>query len=149
MKLALVTGANRGLGRAVAEQLARDGLHVIVASRRGGADVVAALQKDGLSAEHQQLDVADEASIAALAASLRGERVGLDVLVNNAGVALDGFDADGARRTVDVNCCGPLRVTDALTPCLRDGANVVMVSSGMGELSGSRRLSARASPPRA
>ncbi len=58
------------------------------------------------------------------------------MLVNNAGVALDGFDARVARDTMETNFFGPLRVTEALLPSIRDGGHVVMVSSGIGELSG-------------
>ncbi len=116
MKTALVTGASRGLGRETAVQLERGGMRVIRASR-------------------PKLDVTSDASVAALADRLRHDGIVLDVLVNNAGVALDGFDAEVARRTLDVNYRGALRATDALAPLLPDGANVVMVSSGLGELS--------------
>ena len=58
------------------------------------------------------------------------------MLVNNAGIALSGFDADVARRTIDVNFFGALHVTEALIPVIPDGGTIVMVSSGMGELSG-------------
>jgi carbonyl reductase 1 len=56
--------------------------------------------------------------------------------VANAGIALDGFNADVARRTIDVNFYGAMRSTDTLLPLFRPGARIVMVSSGMGELSG-------------
>jgi len=133
----LVTGANRGLGAEVARQLARDGDHVVVTSRdASGRTVADAIVAAGGSAAHRALDVADDASVAALARSLADDGVVVDVLVNNAGIALDGFDADVARKTVDVNFYGPLRVTDALLPRMPDGSTIVMVSSGMGELSG-------------
>src|ERR1700694_4383698 len=64
------------------------------------------------------------------------EGVMLDVLVNNAGISLDGFDERVARETIGTNFVGPMRVTDALIPRLHDGANIVMVSSGAGELTG-------------
>jgi NAD(P)-dependent dehydrogenase (short-subunit alcohol dehydrogenase family) len=70
------------------------------------------------------------------------------VLVDNAGVALDGFDAEVARRTIDVNFFGAMNVADALLPSVPDGGSVVMVSSGMGELSCvSRRLRHRLLDP--
>ncbi|HEY5958055.1 MAG TPA: SDR family NAD(P)-dependent oxidoreductase, partial [Polyangiaceae bacterium] len=78
------------------------------------------------------LDVTRREHIDALAERLRN---GLDILVNNAGASFDGFNADVAKRTLDVNFFGPMNVTDALLPCLRVGASIVMVSSGMGELS--------------
>ncbi len=111
-RVAVVTGSNRGIGKAIAEGLTQAGLRVLATTR---AD----------------LDVASDASIEAFARTLDG----LDVLVNNAGVALDGFDADVARRTLDVNFVGTMRLTDRLLPLFRPGARIVMVSSGMGELS--------------
>jgi NAD(P)-dependent dehydrogenase (short-subunit alcohol dehydrogenase family) len=129
---ALVTGGNRGLGREACRQLAARGYRVLLTSREvaSGRAAAGALAAAGLDVTHLALDVADGPSIAALAA--RGEP--LDVLVNNAGVALDGFDAEVARRTLAVNFFGALAVTDALLPRLRDGGNVVMVTSGLGAL---------------
>jgi carbonyl reductase 1 len=118
-RIALVTGANRGIGREIARQLAAAGVHVLGAAREPGAGEVL-------------LDVTCQAHIDALAERLNH---GLDIIVNNAGTSFDGFDAEVARRTLDVNFFGPLRVTDALLPRLRAGASIVMVSSGMGELS--------------
>jgi carbonyl reductase 1 len=131
----LVTGANRGLGLETAKELLERGLHVILTSRSDdGARIAEELLGRGLRAEYRPLDVADATSVAALAASLKHDGVTLDVLVNNAGIALDGFSLDTARRTLDVNYFGAARVTDALSPLLADGAAIVMVSSGMGEL---------------
>ena len=75
-------------------------------------------------------------SISALAKGLIADAIKLDVLVNNAGIALDGFDAEVARRTIETNFLGPLRVTDGLLDLISAGGNIVMVSSGAGELSG-------------
>ena len=82
------------------------------------------------------LDVGDPASIAAAAEHLRAAGTAIDVLVNNAGISMNGFDVDVARRTTEVNFLGPLRVTEALLPLVPAGGTIVMVSSGMGELSG-------------
>jgi NAD(P)-dependent dehydrogenase (short-subunit alcohol dehydrogenase family) len=125
MSVALVTGANRGLGLEVGRQLTARGLRVIFTSRSVPHEDV----------DHRRLDVADPASVRALADALTAERIELDVLVNNAGIALRGFDAEVARRTLEVNFFGALRVTDALVPRIRDGGTIVMVSSGMGEVS--------------
>jgi NAD(P)-dependent dehydrogenase (short-subunit alcohol dehydrogenase family) len=137
-RVAVVTGANRGIGEAIAGELARRGVRVVPTSRE---------PRPGFAA----LDVTQAASVAALAADLAGKggHGGLDILVNNAGESFDGFDAGVAERTLDVNVFGAERVTDALLPLMRPGGRVVMVSSGMGTLSHvSPALAARFDDPR-
>jgi NAD(P)-dependent dehydrogenase (short-subunit alcohol dehydrogenase family) len=135
---ALVTGANRGLGLEVCRQLAGRGYRVLLTARnaRDGEAAAAGLGRNGNNVEFRRLDVRDVASVQALAAQLAVDEVRLDVLVNNAGISRDGFDETVARETLATNFFGPLRVADALIPHLRDGANLVMVSSGAGELNG-------------
>jgi len=133
MPRALITGANRGLGLETARQLVARGFDVLVAARNQ-ADAERAARSVGEGATPVHLDVTSAESTATLAASLSSEPP-LDALINNAGVALDGFDVEVAMRTLEVNYRGPIRVTDALLPRLSPTANIVMVSSGMGELS--------------
>jgi NAD(P)-dependent dehydrogenase (short-subunit alcohol dehydrogenase family) len=118
-------------------QLADRGLRVLLTSReqREGEAAAARLDAKRGRVTHRTLDVTDAASIATLVAGPAREGVRIDVLVNNAGVSLQGFDADVARRTLDVNFFGAMNVTDALLPSIPDGGTIVMVSSGMGELS--------------
>ena len=128
-RVAVVTGANRGIGLAIAKELVSRGLRVI-ATARDEAEGRAAAREIG--AEYHPLDVTKDDSVDALARALEG---GVDVLVNNAGVALDGFDATVAQRTLDVNFLGAMRVTDRLLPLCREGARIVNISSGLGAIS--------------
>ncbi|MDP9033800.1 MAG: SDR family NAD(P)-dependent oxidoreductase [Myxococcota bacterium] len=124
LRVAMVTGANRGIGAEIASQLEAGGVRVLRTSRESRSGYV-------------QLDVVRADDIAALTRQVADEG-GLDVLVNNGAVSLDGFDAETARRTLEVNFFGVMRVTDALLPSMRNGAQIIMISSGMGALSGLR-----------
>ncbi|HVU00482.1 MAG TPA: SDR family NAD(P)-dependent oxidoreductase [Polyangiaceae bacterium] len=134
-KVALVTGANRGLGLEVCRQLAKAGMEVIGTSRDEG-EGRKALAPLGEKVRLEVLDVSDPKSVEALAERLRAAGVKLDVLVNNAGMSMKGFDVNVARRTTDVNFKGAMWVTDALLPLVKDGGRIVMVSSGMGSIGG-------------
>jgi NAD(P)-dependent dehydrogenase (short-subunit alcohol dehydrogenase family) len=133
-EIAVVTGANRGLGLEVARQLARRGMRVMMTSRdrAAGEEAAESVRREG-EVEVRALDVADAASVADFARSIDGP---VRALVNNAGASFSGFDARVAERTLATNYFGAAAVTDALLPRLAPGARVVMVSSGMGELSG-------------
>ena len=131
----LVTGANRGLGLELARQLTAAGATVIGTARdpEDGAELAA------LGARVEQLDVVDPESVAALAARLEG--TALDALLNNAGVfrhrgPFTELDPADARLEYEVNCLGPLRVTQALLPALRrgEGRMVMNMSSGLGSI---------------
>lgn len=141
--VALVTGANRGIGREVARQLAERGYEVILSARddakaEQAAAEVAAQTGAGVSA--LTLDVADPASIAAAAARLEQSPGRLDVLVNNAGIGTDwgvsgtAPDFDAMDRALQTNFYGAYRLTVAVLGLLRASAHprIVNVSSGMG-----------------
>lgn len=130
-RLALVTGANRGIGTEVCRQLAAVGFDVILTSRDDKAGRAAA---DRLGVAYHRLDVTVPAEIAALATDLNREERRLDLLVNNAGTSMDGFDGAVVRKTLAVNFFGALAVTGELLPLIADGGAIVMVASGMGEL---------------
>jgi NAD(P)-dependent dehydrogenase (short-subunit alcohol dehydrogenase family) len=119
---ALITGANRGIGREVASTLAAEGWHVL----SGVRDPKSA--PPGTQAE--VVDMGDPESIEALAKRLRARNQRLDALVNNAGVY-----AGAARHIWNVNVRGPLLLTRALEPFLTRNARVVMVTSSLGRLS--------------
>lgn len=141
---ALVTGANKGIGFETARQLARRGFVVWLGCRDEGRGVSAAktLAKDG-DVRFVRLDVTDAESVREAAARIEGETGALDVLVNNAGIAVADSDAfPGAvplktiERTFDVNFYGVLRVTQAFLPLVKKAkaGRIVNVSSTMGSM---------------
>ncbi|MFN9128302.1 MAG: SDR family NAD(P)-dependent oxidoreductase, partial [bacterium] len=144
-RIALVTGANRGLGFEIARQLARRGLKVLLASRTLAKGRAAAklLAVEGLDVEPVRLDVTDPDQIKTLARDLRTRLAGLDVLVNNAGVLLDprgGRFLDSRQatyeRTLATNVLGPLMLCQAVLPMMieRGYGRIVNLSSGLGQL---------------
>ncbi|WP_127360634.1 SDR family oxidoreductase [Actinacidiphila soli] len=133
---ALVTGANKGIGKEIARQLAAAGLTVYVGSRDAGRGEQA-VKEIGGDARLLVLDVTDDTSIADAARQVES----LDILVNNAGIMVDGSsapeaDVDSFRRTYETNVFGVLAVTNAFLPALRRsaGPRIVNVSSGTGSL---------------
>lgn len=143
-RIALVTGANKGIGLEIARQLAQAGVSVIIGARdpdRASA-AVAELLDAGLSVQSVALDLNNHASIAAAAKTIRAEHGRLDILVNNAGIvdAEDGPPTTGApeaaRRIMETNFVGTLAVTQTMLPLLRlsSAARVVNLSSSLGSL---------------
>lgn len=144
-RVALVTGANRGLGHAIAHTLAQRGLHVVLTARTSedARSATETLIADGLEVSHHQLDITDPASIARAVADTANLHGRLDVLVNNAGIAIDrgqpaaGPDFERVKATLDANLLGAWRCCAAVIPEMRknDYGRIVNITSRLGSLS--------------
>jgi len=142
----VITGANKGIGHEVARQLAAKGFHVLVCARNAEAGRKAAeeIAKKCGKATFLEIDVADNDSVTSAAREFLNIEDHLDVLVNNAGIIVDGDNAilkisdDLFRKTLETNTIGALRVTRAFAPLLRKSKapRVINVSSGGGQLTG-------------
>jgi NAD(P)-dependent dehydrogenase (short-subunit alcohol dehydrogenase family) len=143
-RIALVTGANKGIGYETARQLAYQGVTVLIGARdeRRGKEAAAKLQSEGLDAQFFQLDINDEKTHEAARRFIEDNFGKLDILVNNAGIALDAnqkpseVDLQTVRETFDINFFGVISVTQTLLPLIRksDAGRIVNVSSGLGSL---------------
>ena len=151
-KIALVTGANKGIGKEIARQLTKQGVHVIMGARdpKRGEAAVNELRADGLSVELVQLDVTDDASVATAAKTIEQKHGHLDILVNNAGVAIwpqDSlqFDVEAFKSTYDTNVFGIVRVTGAMHNLLKKSGHgrVVNMSSSLGSIGLTQKLDGR------
>jgi NAD(P)-dependent dehydrogenase (short-subunit alcohol dehydrogenase family) len=136
MTVSLVTGANKGLGRETARRLIEEGHTVYIGARSAERGRAAASE---LGARFVQLDVTDDACVAAAMKVIEDAEGRLDVLVNNAGiwdsiVGADGITGESAHAVFDTNVVGVVRVTQAALPLLRKSDNpvVVNVSSALG-----------------
>jgi NAD(P)-dependent dehydrogenase (short-subunit alcohol dehydrogenase family) len=143
-KTALVTGANKGIGREIARQLGHKGYSVWLGCRDAarGEQAAADLRKEGVDAHALTLDVTSDASVKAAAATYGDTNDTLDALVNNAGVATGGYAAptqaslDDMHALYEVNVFGPVRVTQAFVSFLRKAGQgrIVMMSSSLGSI---------------
>lgn len=144
-RLAVVTGANKGIGFEVCRQLARNGLRVVLSSRDEdkGREAQRVLQQENLDVDFHAMDVTDEQGIEAFARYLDDRHGRLDVLVNNAGISRGSYGTsvlketlDNFHEVMDTNFYGALRVSQALVPIMRKDhyGRIVNVSSGMGQL---------------
>ncbi|MBP2302083.1 SDR family oxidoreductase [Azospirillum picis] len=143
-RIALVTGANKGIGLEIARQLAQAGVHVVIGARDGarGRAAVGTLASQGLTAQSVRIDLTDHASISAAAETIGAEHGRLDILVNNAGI-VDPEDGppsmaapEAARRIMETNFVGTLAVTQAMLPLLRKApaGRIINLSSSLGSL---------------
>jgi len=146
-KIAVVTGANRGIGFEICRQLAANkGISVVLTSRdeAKGRMAVAQLRSQGLEIEFYQLDVTDTSGIQRLGGFLERKYGAADILINNAGIMADpkgtgmlGVQLQIIRTTMETNVYGPLILCRELIPLMRkkNYGRIVNISSGLGQLS--------------
>src|SRR5688572_11821500 len=143
-RVALVTGANKGIGYTTAQILASLGITVLLGARdeQRGKEAAAKLQAEGLDVQFLRIDVNDHATHRAAHDFIEDKFGKLDILINNAAVALDRnqkpseVDMQTLRKTFDTNFFGAISITQALLPLIRksDAGRIVNVSSGLGSL---------------
>jgi NAD(P)-dependent dehydrogenase (short-subunit alcohol dehydrogenase family) len=142
-RVALVTGANQGIGFETARQLGKKGITILMGNRdeQKGQKAVETLRAEGLDARLIVLDVTKQNEIDAAAAQIGHEFGKLDILVNNAGILLETVapsecELENLRKTFDTNVFGLFAVTKAFLPLLRksSSARIVNVTSGLGSL---------------
>lgn len=143
-KVAIVTGANKGLGFAIVKGLCQKYKGVVYLTARDesrGLEAVKKLNDLGLKPQFHQLDVSDRNSIKEIAEYIKTKHGGFDVLVNNAGI-LEWDEVyptyEAAKRNIEINYKSLINIEELLYPLLRDGARVVNVSSACGHLSNLR-----------
>lgn len=142
-RLAFVTGAGQGNGRAIARGLAQAGARVVCTDLHEGnaAETAASLRAEGAQAWAFHLDVTDAAACQALAARVAGECGRVDLLVNNAGIIIRENSAhpqaaEHWRRTLEVNVHGTFNVTQALLPALKAGGGAIVNLSSIAAFAG-------------
>lgn len=137
-KVAIVTGASKGIGAAIARQLAADGAKVVVnyaAGKRGAEQVVADIEAVGGSALAVGADVTSKAAVDALVGAAIAHFGRLDIVVNNSGIygfaRIEDTTEEGYRQQFDINVLGPLLVAGAAVPHLGRGGSIVNISSNV------------------
>ncbi len=140
-KVALITGANKGIGLEIARQLGKQGITVVLGSRdpQRGQTAADALKSEGIDAHTVKLEVTDAGDRDAALTFLQERFGGLDILVNNAGVLLEtseGVTPESLSKTYDANVIAPYFLTETLLPLLQaaPAGRVVHQSSGLGSL---------------
>ena len=143
-KIALITGANKGLGFETARQLANQNVKVLIGARdeTRGREAAEKLQEEGFDAEFVSIDVTNEKTLETAAKYVEETFGRLDILVNNAGIAVEyglepgEIDLEKIRQTFDTNFFGVIAVTRAFLPLIKksESGRIVNVSSGLGSL---------------
>ncbi len=143
-KVALITGANKGLGFETARQLGKQGVTVLIGARdeKRGAEAEAKLKSENFDAQFVHLDVNDTATHETARRFIETNYGKLDILINNAAIVVESTEKaselslEKLRQTFDTNFFGVVAVTQTFLPLIKksDGGRIVNVSSGLGSL---------------
>eukprot|EP00026_Physarum_polycephalum_P012479 Phypoly_transcript_12792.p1 GENE.Phypoly_transcript_12792~~Phypoly_transcript_12792.p1 ORF type:complete len:252 (+),score=40.99 Phypoly_transcript_12792:316-1071(+) len=136
--VAVVTGANRGLGLLVSRKLLQTGARVVLTARDpSNASLLAELKKEGFKADFHQLDVTNTDSISNFVQYMQKTYKKCNILCNNAGIFTSGWTAETFNKIMGTNFIGPVKLTQAMLPLLQveDKGRIINVSSGYGKLS--------------
>ena len=143
-RIALVTGANKGIGLEVARQLGKAGHRVLLGARdeARGREAAKTLQDEGVDVRFVTIDLTNAATLSAAAADIKANEGRVDTLINNAGISVQGdglpgtVDLEIVRRTFDTNYFGTVAVTQALLPLVKKSSagRIVNVSSTLGSI---------------
>lgn len=144
MKTIVVTGGNRGIGKEIVKQLSSQGHQVILTARdkQKGLEVQKEFAEQGLDVSFEQLDVSSYDSIDKFVSSISSQYEKIDVLINNAGLFIDGnkntynIDLDNLEQTMRTNVYGPIALTKGLISLLEksNDPRIINISSGMGAI---------------
>ena len=147
-KIALITGANKGIGFETARQLGNEGVTIIAAARNAekGNYAVETLKKEGIDIEFLKLDVDNEADVKAAVDYISSKYGKLDILINNAGIQVESenwgtnntetISEKALRETLDTNFFNVVKLTNALLPLIKksEAGRIVNLSSILGSL---------------
>ncbi|XP_045500915.1 carbonyl reductase [NADPH] 1-like [Colias croceus] len=138
-KVAIVTGANKGIGFAIVKELCRRGVKTVYLTARDvkrGTDAINSLKNEGFNPIFHQLEVTDKKSVQAFADHIKKNHKGIDILINNAAVISEfNIKYEDAYNVINVNFNSILIIEEYLFPLLNDNARVINVSSDCGHLS--------------
>lgn len=132
MKTIVITGTSRGIGKATAQKFLDEGWHVIGTSTSGKSPLVSP------NLDMFALDLADEKQILSFSAELEKRKGAIDVLINNAAIAISAdtehISIEVLRRTLEVNLIGLITLTETLIPLMLDRGHIINISSGLASL---------------
>ncbi|KAI5634391.1 short chain dehydrogenase domain-containing protein [Phthorimaea operculella] len=140
-KISVVTGSNKGIGNAIVKNLCKRGVETVYLISRDaarGKESVRKLNEDGCNPEFYQLEVTDKDGVKKFADHLKQKHGGLDILINNAGIAdanINKVSYEDAKRVLDTNYFSILTIQDKLYPILRENARVIHIASDCGHIS--------------